>query len=144
MGWNVILLFDDYFHAVLTDSFDGNFVSIRDVSAVNQGNEPLDILICYAGDLALVVYRQQCNLSGFIFVLYDVKRDDSCPAVLTLAFRSNGHAYLTGSTTQVGTLERILAKFLLERVVIVDQRRVFLGKALELSLQKRNIITSLT
>ena len=36
------------------------------VSSVNQGNEPLDILICYAGNLALVVYRQQCYIGGFI------------------------------------------------------------------------------
>lgn len=67
------------------------------VSSVNQGNEPLDILICYAGNLALVVYRQQCYIGGFIIVLNDVKRDDSCPAALAFAFRSNGHTYLTGS-----------------------------------------------
>lgn len=79
------------------------------VSAVKQGNKPLDILICYAGYLALVEYRQQCNLDGFIFALYDVIRNDSCPAALTLAFRSNGHAYLVGSATQVCTLERVLA-----------------------------------
>ncbi len=52
------------------------------VSSVNQGNEPLDMLICYAGNLALVVYSQQCYIGGFIIVLNDVKRDDSCPAAL--------------------------------------------------------------
>ena len=100
---------------------------------VNQRDEPLDVFIRYIGYFAFVVNRQQGNLNGFIFMLNDIESDDASTTTFTLALRRNRHAHFAHTVSQVIALEWILTQLFFLNAIIINQRRILLGKTFELA-----------
>ena len=105
----------------------------QNVLLVYQRDEPLDVFIRHVGYFAFVVYRQQGNLNGFVLMLNDIESDDMGTITFTLALRSDGHTHFADTISQIIALKWILSQFFFKAVIIIEQRRILLGKTFELA-----------